>query len=340
MSSEASTSNPEQLLRMANGVVFHQALYAAAKLGLADLLSDKAQSIPELASQIAVNEGALYRIMRLLASQGVFEETAASNFRNTDLSHFLRTGVPGSIRALMIFRGSEFFFAPFGEILYSIGTGLPAREKLYGMNPFDYLKNNPDTARIFDDAMTNMSELIGPAVANAYDFGAWGSLLDVGGGNGILLAEILKAHADLRGVLADLPHVLERAQQRGYLAGELSGRVELRPCDFFFEIPCGCRAYLMKNVIHDWDNERARKILMNCRRAVPSNGALLLLEWGLPEGNIPAMGKFVDIAMLLLTGGKERTIPQYRELLAGSGFRLSKVWPVPGGFNIIESLPV
>lgn len=164
--------------------------------------------------------------------------------------------------------------------------------------------------------------------------------MDVGGGNGILLAEILKAHTELCGVLADLPHVLERAQQRGYLDGELSGRVELRPCDFFLEIPCGCCAYLMKNVIHDWDDERARKILMSCRRAVPSNGALLLLEWGLPEGNIPALGKFVDITMLLLTGGKERTMPQYRELLAGSGFRLSKVWPVPGGFNIIESLPV
>lgn len=150
MASEAiSASNPEQLLRMANGVVFHQALYAAAKLGLADLLNGSPQSIPALASQIEVNEGALYRTLRLLASQGVFEETSAGNFRNTDLSYFLRTGVPGSIRALMIFRGSEFFFAPFGEILYSIRTGLPAREKLYGMNAFDYLRDNPDVARIF-----------------------------------------------------------------------------------------------------------------------------------------------------------------------------------------------
>jgi hypothetical protein len=147
-----------------------------------------------------------------LASQGVFEEISPAVFTNTELSEFLRTGIKGSVRSLVIFRGSEFFYAPFGEILYSVETGRPAREKLCGMSAFEYLKQNLELARIFDDAMTNMAELIAPAVARGYDFGAWGSLMDIGGGNGILLATILKAHASLHGVLAACPGTRTRTR--------------------------------------------------------------------------------------------------------------------------------
>jgi len=188
--------------------------------------------------------------------------------------------------------------------------------------------------------MTNMSELVGRAVAAAYDFDAWGSLMDVGGGNGMLLAKILKAHPGLHGVLADLPHVLERARERGLLSGELATRARLQPCDFFQEIPRGCRAYLMKNVIHDWEDERAHKTLVNCRRAVPKDGALLLAEWSLPDNDLPGAGRFMDIAMMVLTGGKERSVDEYRELLGAAGFRLTKTVAVPGDFSIIEALPV
>ena len=277
--------------------------------------------------------------MRLLSSQGIFQELAPEAFSNSDLSEFLRTGVPGSVRPLIVFRGSEFCFAPFGEILYTIETGIPAREKLYGMNAFEHLKGNPEMARIFDDAMTNFSQLTGPSIAGAYDFSRWDSLMDVGGGNGVLLSTILKAHPRLRGVLADLPHVLDRARERGFLSGELESRASFESCDMFREVPSGCRAYLMKSVIHDWDDERANNILAACRRAVPDNGALLLVELLLPEGNQPSFGKFSDVLMLMLTGGKERSIEQYRELLAGVGFRLNQVYPVPGDFCIIESLP-
>ncbi len=335
-----STANPGQLLRMADGLTIHQALYAAAKLELADLLNGGARTSTELADQLNVNEGALYRIMRLLASQGVFEETSPRRFTNTDLSYFLRSGVPGSVRAFLAFRGTEFYLAPFGEILYSIQTGRPAREKLCGMNAFEHLKKNPELARIFDDAMTSMSQLIGPAVASAYDFGAWGSVMDVGGGNGTLLSSILRAHPEVRGVLADLPHVIERARERGFLSGELETRSELQPCDIFREVPSGCRACVMKSVIHDWDDDHAHQILVNCRRAVPDDGVLLLVECALAEGNLPSLGKFVDVAMMVLTGGKERTVQEYRELLARAGFRLNQVFPVPGEFSIIESMPV
>lgn len=335
----SSTATPLQLLDMTNGLIIHQALYAAAKLGVADLLKDGAQTASDLAGKLNVNESALYRILRLLASQNVFEEQSARKFTNSGLSYFLRTGVPGSVRSILIFRGSEFIFGPCAEILYSIETGRPARAKIYGMEVFEYLKTHPETARIFDDAMTSMSELVGPAVAGAYDFGRWGSLMDVGGGNGILLAAILKAHPGLRGVLADLPHTLERAVHRGFLGGELESRCAMQPCDFFREVPSGCRAYLMKHVIHDWDDEHARNILCNCRRTVPEDGVLLLVEWVLLEGDAPSTGKFVDVTMMLMTGGKERSVEEYRLLLGQAGFRLSQVISTPTDLNIIEALP-
>jgi hypothetical protein len=335
----SSTAQPLQLLGMTNGLIIHQALYSAARLGIADLLKDGAQTSSDLARDLNVNESALYRILRLLASQSVFQEKSPRTFANTELSHFLRTGVPGSVRSILIFRGSEFLFGPFGEILYSIETGLAARTKIYGMEVFDYLKTDPETARIFDDAMTGMSALVGPVVAEAYDFGKWGSLMDVGGGNGILLAAILKAHRGLRGVLADLPHTLERAADRGFLGGELAARSAMQACDFFRGVPSGCRAYLMKHVIHDWDDERARNILANCRRAVLEDGALLLVEWALAEGNAPSAGKFADVVMMLMTGGKERTEEEYRQLLCQAGFRLNQVISTSCDLNIIEALP-
>jgi len=335
----SSTATPLQLLGMTNGLIINQALYAAAKLGVADLLKDGAQTSSDLARKMNVHESALYRILRLLASQNVFEEEFPRRFANTELSRFLCTGVPGSVRSILIFRGSEFIFGPCGEILYSIETGLAARAKIYGMEVFDYLKTHPETAGIFDDAMTSMSALVGPAIASAYDFGRWVSLMDVGGGNGILLAAILKAHAGLRGVLADLPHTLERATDRGFLGGELASRSTMQPCDFFREVPSGCRAYVMKHVIHDWDDERARNILANCRRAVPEDGALLLVEWALPEGNAPSAGKFADVMMMLMTGGKERTVEEYRHLLGQAGFRLNQVISTSSDLDIIEALP-
>lgn len=334
-----SAATPVQLLRLTDGLIVHQALFAAATLGVADLLQNGPRTVREVADELKVRESALHRILRALASQGIFEETSPRTFANTALSHFLRTEVPGSVRSVILFRGSEFFFAPFGEILYSIQTGHPAREKMYGMNAFEYLKQNPGMARTFDDAMTGISQFLGPGIAAAYDFGAWGSVMDIGGGNGILLAAILRAYPRLRGVLADLPHVLERAGDRGFLKGELRGRCAMKDCDFFREVPSGCRAYVLKSVIHDWDDERAHEILVNCRRAVPDDGALLLVEFAVAEGNSPSAGKLVDIAMMVLTGGKERTVPEYRDLLGGTGFRLNKVVPVPGDIHIIEALP-
>lgn len=330
---------PMQLLQFANGVVVQQGVHAAAVLGVADLLKDGPLTAVELAKRVEVNEEALYRILRLLAGHGIFEETAPRTFGNSELSHYLRADVPGSLRAVFIFRGSSYFYSPFREILYSARTGLSARDKVHGMDGWEFLRRNPEEARIFDEAMTAMSGFMGPAVAAAYDFDAWGSLMDVGGGNGILLATTLRTHPNLRGVLADQSHVIERARGFGFLGGELASRASYEECNFFESIPGGCRAYLMKSVIHDWDDEQARAILKNCRKAVPPDGVLLLVEYCLGEEAKPSFADSVDVVMLVLTGGKERTEGEFRELLTDSGFQLNRVLPTPAGISIIEAMP-
>jgi hypothetical protein len=340
MTTEATAATtPFELLRVRDGLIMHQALHAAAKLGIADLLTDGPRTTPELAGQLEVNESALYRVLRALASKGIFEEISPRTFANNASSNYLRTGVPGSVRSMLIFWGTETYYSSFGEILYSIQTGKPARSKLLGMDGWEYLQKNPGVARIFDDAMTDLSALVGPVIAGAYDFGHWGCIMDVGGGNGILLAAILRAHPGLRGVLADRPDVLERAKARGFLAGELDARSSMRSCDFLREVPSGCRACVMKHVIHDWDDEQAHTILVNCRRAVPPDGALLLVEWALPEGSLPSAGKLLDVVMLLMTGGKDRTVGEYRQLLADAKFHLNRVVPTSTDLIIIEALP-
>jgi hypothetical protein len=323
---------------MMDGLIVYQALHAAAKLGVADLLKDGERSAEQLARELKVNGEALHRVLRFLAGQKVLVEAAPGIFRNSELSHFMRSDVAGSVRATLIFRGTPYFFAPFTEFLYSIETGRSAREKILGMEGFEYLRQHPEQARIFDDAMTVMSSLTAPVIANAYDFGAWGTVLDVGGGNGLLLAEILRTYPTLSGVLADQEHVLQRAKEHGFLSGELSHRVRFESCNFFESVPEGCRAYLMKNVIHDWDDEASRTILRNCRRVIPRDGALLLVEWNLGESNVPSFGKVVDVVMLAVTGGKERTPEEYRLLLGESGFRLNGTVSA-GEMLILEAVP-
>jgi SAM-dependent methyltransferase len=339
MTAPAKSTALTQLLQTRAGLIVHQALYAAAKLGVADLLERGVDTTAKLVGELKVNEDALYRLLRALASQGIFEETGPRTFKNSGLSRSLRTDEPGSIRPFLIYLGSDFYYQSFGEILHSIETGEPARAQLFGKNEWEYMRQHPELACIFDDAMTNLSTMQAPAIAAAYDFGAWESLMDIGGGNGILLSHILRTHKSLRGVLADQPHVLERARKRGFLGGDLEPRTAMQACDFFQDVPSGCRAYLMKNVIHDWDDGRAREILGNCRRAVRADGVLLLVEWALSDANLPSSGKLTDLVMLVLTGGKERTTEEYRDLLSKGGFRLNRVVPTAVEFVILEAIP-
>jgi len=333
--------NPAPLLRIImESLPLNQSLFAAAELGVADLLAAGPKSTAQLAAELKADENSLGRVLRLLAAHSIFAETAPGSFSNTELSHYLRSGVPGSLRAMARFRGTEFFYASFGQILHSVHTGDPARSKVLGMDGWEYLERNPEMARIFDDAMTDLSALIAPGIAAAYDFSKWDTIMDVGGGNGVLLAAILHEHPTLQGVLADQQHVLDRARQRSFLSGELEARSSMQPCDLFNDIPAGCRAYVMKSVIHDWNDSDSKRILSRCRNVVPSDGALLLVEFNLPEDNSPSRGRFVDVTMMVLTGGKERTITEYSALFAATGFRLNQVVRTASDFNIIEALPV
>ena len=334
------TPPPAILLNARNAVVLHQSLYAVARLGIADRLQNDWRSAADLASELNVSEDALYRILRLLASQGIFEENSNRSFRNTGISNYLRSDVPGSLRDLLIFWGSNYCYTSLGQIMRTLETGKCAPELLADNDSFDQLRRDPELARVFDNAMTAMTRFIAPAVAAAYDFGAWESLMDVGGGNGLMLAEILRAHPQLRGVLADQQHVLDRAREHQFLAGDLASRASIEPCNFFESVPTGCRACIMKSIIHDWDDERSRIILTNCRKAIPSNGVLLLVELSLGDANIPSFGKFLDITMLSLTGGRERTEAEYAALLSSAGFRLNRVIPVNPQFGIVEAFPV
>jgi hypothetical protein len=275
----------------------------------------------------------------MLAGNGVFEETGPRTFGQTEFSKHLRTDDPETIRPTLLYWGHDVFYRSFGEMRYSVETGKPAREMLFGTDEWEYMRRHPELAEIFDNAMTNLSGAQAGAIAAAYDFGAWGSLMDVGGGNGVLLATILKRHAGLRGVLADQPHVLERARVRGWLGGELAGRASMEPCDFFKEVPRGCRAIVMKSVLHDWDDERASEILVNCRRALPADGAVLVVEYTVGEPNVASSGKVADLAMLVLTGGRERTAEEFRRLLEGAGFAMKRMVQTGIGVEIVEAVP-
>src|SRR5215831_17887314 len=330
---------PLQLLRMTDGLILHQALYAVAKLGVADLLRDCNRSTSDLAEALRVNEDALYRALRFLAGQGIFCETAPRTFMNSALSRYLCADVPDSVRSILVFRGSPYYFSSFGDFLFSVETGTPAREKALGIDSFEYLRRNPEEARIFDEAMTAISALWAAEIATAYDFGTWASLVDLGGGNGLLLATILNAYPRLRGVLADQAPVLDRARERGHLSANLSDRTQFEAANFLDAVPSGCRAYMMKNILHDWDDGRARQILLNCRRAVPEDGALLLVEYFVADRNVSSLGKTVDLVMLAVTGGRERTVDEHRELLAISGFRMNRVIPIRNEVVIIEAIP-
>lgn len=336
----AASYDPQPLLHIIlESLALHQAVFAVAELGVADLLAAGPKSSKDLAEQLKVDESSLYRILRLLASQEIFAETAARTFGNNAVSNCLRSDAPASLRAMSRFRGTDFVYRSFGEILHTVRTGEPGRLKALGMDGWEYLQRNPEMGRVFDDAMTSLSSFAAPGIASAYDFGRWGSIMDVAGGNGVLLAAILRAHPKLRGVLADQQHVLERASQRGFLGGELQGRSTMEVCDLFHNIPAGSRAYLMKSVIHDWNDEDAQCILRQCRKVVPSNGAVLLVEFDLPESGAASRGKFTDVSMMVMTGGKERTIAEYGALFSAAGFRLGHVAPTPSGFNVIEALP-
>jgi hypothetical protein len=345
----SATSPHAQLDRMITGYWLSQAVYAAAKFGIADLLKDGPRSVDDLAQKTATNPDALYRLLRALASVGIFCEGPPRKFSLTPLAEPLRSDVPNSKRALALMSGEEQFQA-WSEIAYSIQTGKKAFDKVFGQPIFDYLSEHHDKARIFDAAMVGIHGRESGAILNAYDFTGINTVVDVGGGNGSQLVALLQGHPSMRGILFDLPHVIERAKPAIAALG-LADRCKLVggsffDADAFSHLPLppgkgrgeGSVAFFMRHIIHDWTDEESLTILRNCHRGMPVDGRLLVVESVIPPGNEPFGGKFLDLVMLLIPGGKERTEAEYRALFQQAGFDLTKIVPTGSEVSIIEAV--
>jgi hypothetical protein len=320
------------------------ALHLAAKLGLADLLRDGPRSAAELATDTATHAPSLRRVLRLLASAGVFAEDEDGRFSLTPLSEPLRTDVPGSANAsVQLFAGPN-LVENWRELEFCVRTGLPALQKNKpGTTTFDEIAKDPERAAIFDRAMATFAPPTSAAVAAAYDFSGVNKLADVGGGNGAILCGILRAYPKLRGLVFDQPHVIARA--KAHIAEQgFADRCETASGSFFEKVPTGPDAYLMKHVIHDWDDERATTILRNVRAAVPAHGKLLIVEGVYPPRIDQSLGSrgsaSNDVNMLVGTGGRQRDEGEFRSLYAGAGFRLTRIIPTPARVAVIEGVPV
>lgn len=325
------------LTQMLFGAFVSQAVSVAAELGVADLLAEQPQTVAALAAATGTHERSLYRVLRTLASVGVFRETGDKVFELTPLAEPLRSDAPNSMRNGAIFMGAEWHWRVYGEMPHSVRTGKSAWSRANGAEVFDYFAANPEHGEVFNRAMTDMSAAAAAPVTEAYDFTGIDTLVDVAGGHGYLLAAALRADTDARGVLFDLPQVIEGAHATLESEG-VTDRVELVSGDFFAAVPEGADAYMMKHIIHDWDDERALLILNNIRRAMRDDGRVLICETVVPEGNEPHFGKLMDLEMLVSPGGVERTAREYRELLAQAGLELKRIIPTQSYLSIVEAV--
>jgi hypothetical protein len=339
MSAQAQPIEPPPqvaMLQVLQGLWVSRAVYVAAKLGIADLLKDGPKGSAELANATGTDAPSLYRVLRALDSVGVFADDGEGHFAITPLGATLRTDVPGSLRYLAIEELGENHYPAWEKVLYSVKTGATAFDHVYGMSKWQYMTEHPDEARIFDQAMASFSSTVAAAIVAAYDFSSSRTVVDVGGGDGGLLAAILKANPNARGVLADLPHVAEGARRRFDVEG-LADRCDVAGGDFFGQVPAG-DTYVLKFIIHDWDDERSTAILTNCRRAMAHNGKVLIVEAVLQPGRATSFSKFLDLNMMVMTGGRERTEPEYRALLDAAGLRLTRIVPTQTEMSVIEAV--
>jgi O-methyltransferase domain len=332
-----SQAAAQLLFQVATGHFMASALQVVARLGIPDRIGDDARTAAELAAAAGVQEDALYRVLRALATAGLFDETAPRRFRLTDAGQALRRDVPGSMHDMALWITSPFHFRVYAEMMHSVGTGQPAAEKVVGMPVFEYFPRDPELSETFNNAMTTFSNQVIPAALEAYDFSGIDLLVDVAGGHGAVLTAILQKYPAMRGVLFDLEHVVAGATPRIEAAG-LRDRVQIEAGNFFTKVTPGADAYIMKHIIHDWDDDRALRILHNIRIAMGSKrGRVILLESVIPPGNTPDLGKVIDLEMLVMPGGKERTAQEFEELFTRAGFELTKIVPTKSPLNVIEA---
>jgi len=326
------------MLQMITGKWVTSMISAVAHFGIADLLESGPKSTQDLANLTKTNERALYRTLRAAASLGIFTELEDGRFAQTPLSETLRSKASPGVRNLALMFGDEFHIDSWKELPWVIETGRPASFKLYGKTMFERFSEDASIAVNFHNAMTDMSTIDSPAIAGAYDYSGFEHIVDVAGGHGMLLAEILKRTPKLRGTLFEMPYVIEQAKKAPMLA-PFAGRCDFVGGSFLESVP-SADAYIMKHIIHDWDFENSVKILSNCRKAIRPGGKLLIAEQAVTPRNEPGLAKLMDLEMLVLPGGLERTEQEWSELFAASGFRLERIIPTPAMQSIIEGTPV
>jgi hypothetical protein len=325
-----------QMIQMATGYWLSRVVYTAAKLGIADLLASGPRPSSEIAQATGTAPRALHRMLRTLAGFGVLTQHDDGRFALTELGETLKSGAPGAARSTVLTMAGPWAYGAFGELEYSLRTGRTAFEKVMGMPLFDYLAAHPDEAAQFSEAMVGIHGPEPPAVADAYDFSSHGTVVDVGGATGNMLAAILSKYPQPRGVLFDRSHVLSAAPALLGARG-VADRVRLEEGNFFERVPGGGDLYILSHIIHDWTDAQCLTILGNCRAAMPPAATLLIVEFVLPEGDTPHLGKLTDMVMLTMPGGEERTAVEYETLLSAAGFRMNRVIPTASNVSIVEA---
>ena len=310
-----------------------RAIYAAAHFGLADVLQSGPRRVDELASATGTHAPSLLRLLRALASIGIFHEEADGRFRTTPLAATLESGAPATLRYTVLSELGQEHFQAWEEFPHSIATGEMAFAKRFGSTEvWRYYHEHPEHAANFNRSMTGFSEGVIASVLEVYDFSGFGKIVDVGGGQGALLAAILRSAPAARGILFDAPDVVAAATR----IAPVADRCETAGGDFFEAVPEGADAYVMKWILHDWTDDQCRIILRNCHRAMKPGGKVIAIDMVLPPPNQPAFGRWMDLNMLVMTGGRERTEAEFRELYASAGFRLSRAAVTPSGFGVLE----
>jgi len=330
----STAQSSQQLAKQTIGGWITQAIYVAAELGIADLLTDGPRTADELAERTHAHGGALYRVLRALASIGIFTEDAERRFSLTPVAECLRSDRPDSLRSFGIMTGAE-FYQSWGNLLYSVQTGEPGFQKRFGAPFFQYMTEHPERHAIYDAAMMVHGIAETEPMLDAYDFSAFRTVVDVGGGNGRMLAAILNRHPAVEGILFDLPAVADRSRAIISELG-LSKRCRIVGGDFFTSVPAA-DAYVLRHIIHDWDDAEAVSILRNCRDAMNPDGRILLVETVIPPLDQPCFGKWLDL-MMLIVGGRERTEEQYGRLFSQAGLRVSRIVPTAHEVSIVEGV--
>lgn len=338
----AQPSPHQAILGMALSYLGARSLHVANELGIADLLKDGPQSIVELARATGAHEQSLYRLLRSLAGHGVFAETSPGYFQLTPAAAVLQRGVPGSlhdaVKMIGDLAGDGTWWQAVGHLRHSVLTAQPGFDYVTGMGFFEYLTQHPEGGAWFDRGLANFATMENTAIARAYDFTPFRRVVDVGGGQGGFLAEVMKANPSLAGMLYDLPQVV---QEPAYLTTDgLLERCEIRGGDFFKSVPSGGDAYILKRIIHDWSDQECLQILRTCRAAMSEKARLLVVEAVVPPGNEFHPSKDMDILMMVFAAGRERTTEEFRELYQQASFKLTKITPTPSVLSIIEGVPV